>query len=69
MRLKNKSLLDPKTARAAAGLTQRELADLVPTTQSTVNKCEQLGSYPRQRALRAAYLRALGLTEAGEARP
>lgn len=51
----------PAKARAAKGLTQRALATLVPTTQVTVFRCEQSGRYPSHRALRAAYLRALGL--------
>lgn len=65
MRLKNNSnqLPAPSAARAAKGLTQRALAALVPTTQATVNACEREGVYPKHRALRAAYLAALGLTE------
>lgn len=53
----------PAAARAKTGISQRELARRVPTTQATVNRCERLKTYPRQRALRAAYLAALGLSE------
>lgn len=66
MRLKKQSprrpsVPTPKEARAAAQITQRELAKRVPTTQKTVNLAEQTGRYPRQLALRQAYLKALGL--------
>jgi transcriptional regulator with XRE-family HTH domain len=53
----------PKAARTAKGLSQRALATLVPTSQMTVWKCENEARYPKHRALRAAYLAALGLTE------
>lgn len=63
MRHKKMSLPTPKAARAAAGISQRELARRVPTTQATVNRCEQQGRYPRQGALKAAYLRALSVVD------
>lgn len=53
----------PKQARALAGMSQRELARRVPCTQATVNRVEQLGRFPRTPAVRAAYLKALGLIE------
>ena len=53
----------PKSARAAKGLTQRQLAALVPCTQCTVFRIEKQGRYPRTKSIRAAYLAALGLTE------
>lgn len=62
-RLKVKSLPKPKDARAALGISQRELARRVPTTQASVFRFEKEGHYPKHRALRAAYLAALGLAE------
>ena len=63
-RAKPVSLPHPKKAREAKGLTQRQLAELVPTTQCGVFRCERSGTYPKQVHLRAAYLKALGLSEA-----
>jgi transcriptional regulator with XRE-family HTH domain len=63
MRPKNKSLPHPRKAREARGLSQRELAALVPTTQSSVFKWEKDGTYPKHASLRSAYLRALGLEQ------
>lgn len=64
MRQKKVSLPHPRAAREAKGLSQRELAALVPTTQSSVFKWEKDGTYPKHASLRAAYMRALGLAEA-----
>ena len=61
--LKSKKLPSPVKARAAKGLTQRQLAALVPTAQCTVFRIEKSGKYPAHAALRAAYLSALGLSE------
>jgi hypothetical protein len=53
----------PKKARVAAGLKWRALAAAVPCSSGTISTCERTGQYPRQRAIRAAYLAALHLTE------
>ena len=61
----NKKLPNPKTAREAKGLLPAELAQAVPCALSQVYVYENARKYPKHRALRAAYLRALGLTEGG----
>ena len=52
---------NPKAARLAAGLSPIDLAKRVPCTLSTVYACENAKKFPKHRALRDAYLRALGL--------
>lgn len=51
----------PRRAREKAGLSQRGLASLVGTSQVMVCRWEKSGTYPKQKHLRAAYLRQLGL--------
>ena len=59
---KNQSNLPhPRKAREALGLSQRALAKLIPTTQSSVCQWETAGCYPKHASLRAAMLRVLGL--------
>jgi ribosome-binding protein aMBF1 (putative translation factor) len=60
---KTAAMPSPKAARQSRGLSPRELADRVPCAMSTVYVCEGRRSYPKNRALRSAYLRALGLDQ------
>jgi predicted transcriptional regulator len=53
----------PKDAREALGLRPLELAAKARCGQSLVYVCEASGRFPVQRATRAAYLKALSLTE------
>lgn len=54
----------PKAARVQAGLTWRQLAAVARVSNGTIETCERTGRYPANRHVRAAYLAALGLTEA-----
>lgn len=62
--MKKQKLPEPKAARVKAGLTWRGLRDAVPVGLATIQRCEKSGQYPRNPHLRAAYLKALGLSEA-----
>lgn len=53
----------PRKARIAAGLKWRALAAAAQVSTGTISTCERTGKYPRQRAIRASYLAALGLSE------
>lgn len=61
MKQKPAKLPHPRKARISAGLKWRALADKAQVSTATISACEKSGKYPRQRAIRAAYLRALGL--------
>ncbi len=63
----NRELPDPKTARESAGISGERLAAKVGCSASMVWLCERRRSFPVQRALRAAYLKALGLSEVARA--
>ncbi|MBU6247121.1 MAG: hypothetical protein KGN77_05140 [Xanthomonadaceae bacterium] len=41
----------------------RALAAAAQVSTGTISTCERTGKYPRQRAIRASYLAALGLSE------
>lgn len=60
-----KALVQPKQARESAGLTPMQLATKAQVSLATVYNCERRKGYPKHRAQRAAYLAALGLSEAG----
>lgn len=39
------------------------MAATADVSQDTISKCEKSGRYPKNRHVRASYLRALGLTD------
>ena len=55
--------VSPEVARGAAKLSPVELAAKAGCALTTVYECEKHAVWPKHRALRAAYLAALGLTE------
>ncbi len=59
-----KRLPHPKAARKKAGLTWRALRDKAHVGLATIHRCEISGEYPPNPSVRAAYLAALGLSEA-----
>jgi DNA-binding transcriptional regulator YiaG len=54
----------PRQAREAAGLSREELAARAGCSYGTVRDCEANGRWPRNIAMRRAYLAALGLAVA-----
>lgn len=64
MKKQSPRLPSPRKARLAAGLKWRALASKANIGLATISRCERSGQYPSNPHVRAAYLSALGLSEA-----